>query len=102
MLHKKGYDYPFEPTKTIIQTADVTMANLKAPLTLRANQWQKYKSGLILYSLGNHDQFGGLAGLTLTVKGVEDLSLTLLDVNNFRRDFKPIPLEGEALAKAFL
>ena len=63
---------------------------------------ERYKSGLILYSLGNHVQFGGLAGLTLTVKGVEDLSLTLLDVNNFCRDFKPIPLEGEALAKAFL
>ncbi len=71
---------------------------------------ERYKSGLILYSLGNyvfgsysnHVQFGGLAAVTLTAKGVKDLSLTLLDVNNFRRHFQPIPLEGAALDKAFL
>jgi len=70
---------------------------------------ERYKNGLILYSLGNYVfgsysnrvQYGGIANITLNKQGFESLALTMVDVNNFRRHFQPIPLQGYALKQAF-
>ena len=70
---------------------------------------ERYKNGLILHSLGNYVfgsysnkvQFGGLAQIQLNRLGFERLEMSLIDVNNFRRDFQPIVLEGKAFDQAF-
>ncbi len=69
---------------------------------------ERYKHGLILYSLGNYvfgsysnrSQFGGIANVVLNRKGVVALQLTPIDTNNFRRHFQPIPLTGKRLQSA--
>ncbi|MDQ6988674.1 MAG: CapA family protein [Mariprofundaceae bacterium] len=69
---------------------------------------ERYKHGVILYSLGNYvfgsysqrSPYGGIAQVVLNQHGFAKLTLTPIDTNNFRRHFQPQPLTGKPLNQA--
>jgi poly-gamma-glutamate capsule biosynthesis protein CapA/YwtB (metallophosphatase superfamily) len=43
VVHEKGVDFPFDSTRQFIQTADVAIANLEAPLTVEGERFADKK-----------------------------------------------------------
>lgn len=69
---------------------------------------EKYKDKAIIYSLGNYVfgsysnrvQYGLIGEFKAGKKGISELKLLPVDVNNFRVQFRPAPLKGKALESA--
>ena len=89
-IRKKGADYPFDSTKTIIQSADIAFANLEAPFTSSGNIFKKkfifkvppeYAVGLvyagfdILSLANNHILDYGKRGLLSTLHTLDSLGI---------------------------
>lgn len=66
---------------------------------------EQYKNGVIYYSLGNFAfgsfsnrvQTGGVADIELCRHGLGGFALKVVDVNNYRVRFQPVPVTGERL-----
>ena len=90
IIRTKGSEYPFEPTKSILRTADIAMANLEAPFTLKGEPFEKtftfrvppefvqgiYDAGLDVLTLANnHILDYGPEGLFSTMALLDSLGI---------------------------
>jgi poly-gamma-glutamate synthesis protein (capsule biosynthesis protein) len=113
-LDNSGATYPFEPTRHILESADLAIANLEAPFTERGEAVKdkpftfrvppKHAVGLkesgfdVLHLANNHILDFGPDGLFDTIATLDSLSLAYVGAGeNIAAAFAPAILEREGL-----
>ena len=100
-IQKKGSDYPFDSTRAIVNSADITFANLEAPFTSSGNVFKKkftfkvppeYADGLlhtgfdILSLANNHILDYGRKGLLSTFHTLDSLGIAYVGAGRNRKE----------------
>ncbi len=100
-IRKKGADYPFDSTRTIIRSADIAFANLEAPFTSSGNVFKKkfvfkvppkYAGGLVragfdvLSLANNHILDYGERGLLSTLNTLDSLGIAHCGAGRNRKE----------------
>ncbi len=113
-LENSGATYPFEPTRHILESADLAIANLEAPFTARGEAVKdkpftfrvppKHAVGLkesgfdVLHLANNHILDFGPDGLFDTITTLDSLALAHIGAGeNTAAAFAPVILEREGL-----
>ncbi|GIP38061.1 hypothetical protein J31TS4_13410 [Paenibacillus sp. J31TS4] len=118
VLKEKGYDYPYSDVKTLLQGADLTIANLETPVTERGTPQQKdyvYRSspkalpafkeaGFDLVNLANnHSMDQGEQGLLDTMDHLDVLGIKRVGAGRTSAEaFRPVILESKGIRIAFV
>ncbi|MBD3384487.1 CapA family protein [candidate division KSB1 bacterium] len=119
LVEEKGFDYPFDSTRSIFRHSDITIANLEAPLTDAGNRFEDKtftfkvppdfvkgidNAGINVVNLANnHIVDYGCEGLSSTIAVLEDFDIAYCGAGaNDTLACRAIFLEKEGIRFAFL
>ncbi|SDC20709.1 poly-gamma-glutamate synthesis protein (capsule biosynthesis protein) [Paenibacillus sp. UNCCL117] len=118
LLAKNGYEYPFKYVKPYLEKADITVANLETPITLRGDaQSKEYvyrssplalpelkKAGVDLVNLANnHSMDYGEVGLVDTLDHLDEQGILRVGGGRTAEEaYKHVVVERQGMKVAFL